>query len=570
MSGAATALGWALIHSLWQLAAVGAVAAVLLRAAGPERPRAQYGIALAALALCLFLPALGFAQGLAEAAAALPGPAGAGQILEPVQATPPGAASGGRLAWVAGRLGWLAAAWSLGVAVMAARLAGGWLTTVAWRRGALRAPEAWQGRFAGLARALGVRGRVLLLASARLATPVAVGLWRPVVLVPAALFTALPEAYLEALLAHELAHVARLDYLVNLFQGVVEVLCFHHPVVWWLSRRVRTVREHLCDDLAARAIGDPRRLALALDALDDVQPHLTPMALAARGGTLHERIRRLLNPLPASTSWSPGPALLLLAPFAALALRAGAPPAPPISADPAAIAALDALAVREALDPQLLRSMAWAESGLNPKARSPLGAMGVLQVMPATATRFGARDLADPGEVAAAGARYLRFLLDRYQGDTARAVAAYNCGEAALEAGRPGPEAETYRGLVLDLLRARAVQPAAPLGQGWVDGTLRRTGSTWTVWTRVSHRGGLKLEFLPENPDGKPYGTVTVGGGDPRDAWTESHPKVIMDLRGGTTVRVRCSDTAGGAMGEVSIPLDAAWKTFAFRMEARS
>jgi len=148
-------------------------------------------------------------------------------------------------------------------------------------------------------------------------------------------------------------------------------------------------------------------------------------------------------------------------------------------------------------------------------------------------------------------------------------VAAYNCGEEALDAGRPGPEAEAYRGLVLDLLRARAVQPAAPLERGWVDGTLRRTGSTWTVWTRVSHRGGLKLEFLPENPDGKPYGTVTVGGGDPRDAWTESHPKVIMDPRGGTTVRVRCTDAAGGASGEARIPLDGAWKTFAFHMEAR-
>jgi len=569
MNGVASALGWALVHSLWQLAAVGAVAAVLLRVAGPERPRAQYGIALGALVLCLIVPALGFAQGLAGGAAALPGTAGAEPALEAVQAAAPVALSGRRMAWVAGHLGWLTAAWSLGVAVMAARLAGGWLTTVAWRRRALQAPKAWQGRFAGLARAVGVRGRVLLLASARVATPVAVGLWRPVVLVPAALFTALPEAYLEALLAHELAHVARLDYLVNLFQGVIEVLCFHHPVVWWLSRRIRTVREHLCDDLAAKAIGDPRRLALALDALDDVQPNLTSLALAARGGILHERIRRLLNLPPATPSWPLGSAILLLAPFAALALRAGTPAPPPINAEAGAIAGLDALAAQEGLDPQLLRSVAWAESGLNPKAKSPLGALGVLQVMPATATRFGARNLADPGEVAAAGARYLKFLLDRYQGDTARAVAAYNCGEEALDAGRAGTEAEHYRGLVLDLLKARAVQPAAPLGRGWVDGTLRRTGSTWTVWTRVSHRGGLKLEFLPENPDARPYGTVMSGGGEPGDAWTESHPKVVMDLRGGTTVRVRCTDTSGGASGEARIPLDAAWKTFAFRMEAR-
>ncbi|BDU74851.1 M56 family metallopeptidase [Mesoterricola silvestris] len=566
MNGAVPALGWALVHSLWQLAVVGAVAALLLRAVGPGRPRAQYGIALGALVLCLVLPAAGFARGLAENSAALAGGAGAGAGLEAVPVPAPVTQAGGSLAWMAGHVGWIAVAWALGATAMGIRLGGGWLTTVAWRRRATGAPEAWEGRFAALARDLGVRGRVLLRASSRVATPVAVGLWRPVVLVPAALFTALPEAYLEALLAHELAHVARLDYLVNLFQGVIEVLCFHHPVVWWLSRRIRTAREHLCDDLAAKAIGDPRRLALALDALDDVQPHLTSLALAARGGILHERIRRLLTPPVVSRPGSLGPALVLLAPFAALALRAGTPAMPPIQADARVIAELDALAAREGLDPQLLRSMAWAESGLNPKARSPLGAQGILQVLPATATRFGARNLEDPGEVASAGARYLKFLLDRYKGDKAKAVAAYNCGEEALEAGRPGAEAEGYRALVLGLLEARAVQPAAPLGQGWVDGTLRRSGSTWTVWTRVSHRGPLKLEVLPEDPGGKPYGSVAAGGGEPGTPWTESHPRVTLDFRGGATVRVRCTDLLEGTSGEARVPLDGTWKTFAFQM----
>ncbi|HCZ33549.1 MAG TPA: hypothetical protein DHV93_08895, partial [Holophagaceae bacterium] len=103
--------------------------------------------------------------------------------------------------------------------------------------------------------------------------------------------------------------------------------------------------------------------------------------------------------------------------------------------------------------------MAWVESGFNAKAKSPKGATGLLQVMPGTARAHGATDLDDPDQVMAAGAKYLRALLDRYQGDVPKAVAAYNCGEKALDEGRITEEATRYRALVLDVLAAKAVQP---------------------------------------------------------------------------------------------------------------
>lgn len=580
MKQALEALAWALVHSLWQLALLGIVAALALRVAGGRRPKIQYLIAFTALGACLVWPLLTLLHGLGAQAAPAglpgPGPLNLAATVAVTSQTAPVVTWGERAtAFLASHLGWVVGAWTLGVFVMAVRMGGGWLATLAWQRTAVAPPEPWPGRCRSLVRTLGVSGRVLLLASTRVATPMVMGLWRPVVLVPAALFTRLPEAYLEALLAHELAHIARWDYGFNLLQSLIEVLCFHHPVVWWLSRRVRTLREHLCDDLAAKAIGEPRRLALALDALDDVQPLLNPMALAAGGGPLFERIQRLVRPqiLPGAPGWALAPMLALLAPFAAFAVRAQ--DAPPIAIQPESVAQIDALAAQEGLDPQLLRSIAWAESGFNPKAKSPLGALGILQVMPETAKKYGATDLSDPKQVAASGAHYLKFLLERYQGDVAKAVAAYNCGHEALDAGQIGAETVGYRALVLDLFQAKAVQPAAPLGEGAVEGTLRLQGNgeVWTADMRFSARGGCDLELLPEPVAGQQapaYGKITTGSTDAKlGPWRASHPVLMVKIPRGATIRVRCTDPVLGITGETRVKLDNTWKTFAFRMEPR-
>ena len=129
---------------------------------------------------------------------------------------------------------------------------------------------------------------------------------RPVVLVPAALLTRLSPDLLEALLAHELAHVRRHDYLVNLLQGAVEALLFYHPVVWWLSHRARAERELVADDMAAASLGDRHRVARALDALASLQSRPDPfpeLALAADGGSLVNRIRHLVSPRRPTVQW---------------------------------------------------------------------------------------------------------------------------------------------------------------------------------------------------------------------------------------------------------------------------
>src|SRR5690606_27960227 len=171
------------------------------------------------------------------------------------------------------------------------RLLGGLILTHRLRRGGTPIP-ALEGGLGELAERLGISRRVRLFASTRVDVPTALGWLRPVVLLPASALTGLTAAQLELILAHELAHIRRHDYLVSLLQGVGEALLFYHPLTWWVSRTLRVEREHACDNLALAATGAaPLALAESLARLE-VGRALPAPALAATGHLL-PRIRRL-------------------------------------------------------------------------------------------------------------------------------------------------------------------------------------------------------------------------------------------------------------------------------------
>jgi TonB family protein len=153
---------------------------------------------------------------------------------------------------------------------------------------------------------------VNLMQSAVVQVPTVIGWMRPVVLVPVSCLTGLSEVQIEAILAHELAHVRRHDYLVSVAQSVVEALLFYHPAVWWVSKQVRRERECCCDDVAVRMSGDRLAYARALSSLEEYRAGLPAMVLGANGGVLTMRIRRLLG-LKESAAGSRGAAIALLA-----------------------------------------------------------------------------------------------------------------------------------------------------------------------------------------------------------------------------------------------------------------
>ncbi|NOT88909.1 MAG: hypothetical protein HOP03_12080 [Lysobacter sp.] len=315
--GMVQAIGLTLLHSLWQCAAIGLVAWLALYALRNATPQARYAVACAALAACCLWPAAQLAHALLAPLPIQPVAIFSTPDSESAQATatnvllPPGTLSLDRM------LPWGVALWAVGTGAMLLRLLAG-LRWVARLRRSAQVPSdpTWQRRLDRLARRCGlskIRFAVLDDGSP-ISGPLAAGIWRPVVLVPAALLARMPVEMLDALLAHELAHIRRHDYLVNLFQRVAEALLFHHPVVWWLSHRIRLEREFVADALAAEVIGEPRRLAHALAELDRFTPHSPSLAQAANGGHLMSRIQSLLRPQPRTST------AIAMIPVAGLAL----------------------------------------------------------------------------------------------------------------------------------------------------------------------------------------------------------------------------------------------------------
>src|SRR5207248_3598485 len=153
----------------------------------------------------------------------------------------------------------------------------------------------WQTACRRIAYRLGLHAAAHVVESALVDVPTVVGWLRPAIILPVAAIAALSPAQVEAILAHELAHIRRHDYAVNLLQTIAETLLFYHPAVWWLSRRIRAEREHCCDDLAVSLCGDPIAYASALADLESLRSSDHRFAMAATGGSLLHRVRRLIG-----------------------------------------------------------------------------------------------------------------------------------------------------------------------------------------------------------------------------------------------------------------------------------
>ena len=338
----AQAVGWALLQFVWQGAVLGMLTAALLALLRKSAPDIRYVVGTIGLALMATMPVVTGVQ--ANRAATL---ATAGAIDMPVRAFTPDAVSA-RLAAPAplpqGRaraaadartsvlpavesgpwLPLLVFGWLCGVTVLSLRLASGWLWIQRMKRHRTVAPaKRWQQTAQKLARQLHIARPVRLLESAAVAVPTVIGWLRPVVLLPASALAALSPEQMEAILAHELAHVRRHDYLVNLLQTLVETLLFYHPAVWWLSRRIRAERENCCDDLAVSLCGDPYAYAQALADLEESRGAADRLVLAATGGSLLQRVRRLVG-APSHAGRGPGWAAGIAAVLLITGVAAGA------------------------------------------------------------------------------------------------------------------------------------------------------------------------------------------------------------------------------------------------------
>lgn len=305
-------LALALLHTLWQGVAAAAILWILLRRIGVDRPDARYWTAfgvLAGLLLCglttwaILDCRVPHSQALASrSTAAEPhradAPPASATTATPALAEPAADELPHRSIWSAVLL----AAWFLGVILMTVRMA--WL--VARSRRLMLGAEIEDGRLLSmveeLRRAFGIRRQLRMVEAIEGWGPAVSGAIQPVLAVPLCLLTGLPPDALRAVLAHELAHIRRHDYLLNLVQMAIESLLFFNPAVWWISRQIRIEREACCDALATQAVERPLALAEALSlCAEQVRVRIAPAAAFADEGRrrpqlLLDRVRRLLQP----------------------------------------------------------------------------------------------------------------------------------------------------------------------------------------------------------------------------------------------------------------------------------
>ena len=358
MNAAIHVAGWTLVHFAWQGALVALAAALALRLLRHATPQSRYVVGCLALAAMLVLPGA-TAWRLMSAADADMAPTRRAVFLRVT--SEPAAAHQDRLIVGIRRTAGAAVAvdgygsaapavlpaivtlWLAGVCLLLARLAGGW-----WRVHRLyhsactMPPSRWHVVAERVARQLGLTRLVHVVDAPFVDGPVVIGWLQPVILLPVAALSGLTAEQVRAILAHELAHVRRHDAFVNVAQTLAETLLFYHPAVWWVSARIRTEREHCCDDVALAVSGDAYAYASALAELESwraARPSV--LAMAATDGPLLHRVARLLAP-PASSpraGFTLTVALVLVLVVGAGALQLLGARQPPVPAGPEPVTA---------------------------------------------------------------------------------------------------------------------------------------------------------------------------------------------------------------------------------------
>jgi len=290
-------LALSLLHFLWQGAALAALAYVVMALC--RSAMARYAVGVATLTLMIAAPVGTFLvfraqeQSTWQAISSDTWIEVGSPTSQPLQHSPKNAPQHHETAPPYSL--WLVELWFAGVVLLSLRSAGGILLVERLRRKeTVPVTEELLEICISLQRRMRLTRAVRYCQSLRLDAPAVAGWIRPVVLLPMSALTGLTSPQLEAVIAHELAHIRRYDAFVNLFQVGVETLLFYHPAVWWLGKRVRAEREHCCDDAAVALCGSAVTYAHALTRMAESKP-APQLAMAANRSPLVERIARLLG-----------------------------------------------------------------------------------------------------------------------------------------------------------------------------------------------------------------------------------------------------------------------------------
>lgn len=320
-------LGWTLVHFIWQAALIAVVAAIVLKCVKKQAATLRYTITSLSLVMVVTAGVITFTQ--VTVSTPLPKmtsqPAFAIEQAEvvsdpfiPPETQPERTSTPPTFSWPAIKkrcisltepaipfvvMGWLAGVFGLSLLHL-----GGWAQLRKIRQQlSLPVSQDLQQRARDIALRLGVHKAFEVFESALVQVPAAFGHLKPVILLPAQAITGLSSEQIEIILAHELAHIKRCDYLINLLQTCIETLGFYHPAVWWLSHSIRQERENCCDDMVVNAFNNPVDYAKTLADMALIRSQQIDLAVASNGSSLVQRIERLA---PANARHNPKPTWL--------------------------------------------------------------------------------------------------------------------------------------------------------------------------------------------------------------------------------------------------------------------
>ena len=351
-------LGWCLLHSIWQITAIAILFWVAVQVLRNASPATRYwtgcvslilmaaapiltGVILAATSVTPDNPVLqvttltetpaldgvitqpadfpnvGDEVDLSSVGPSLmnigqPGqPGQLGQLGQPSQPEQPAEIREAAFAeWVQPVLPAMAVCWFVGVWIVLLRTTVGfWAAQRLRKSGVCAISDSIRKSATDLAEKMGVRQKIEIVQSSLVTAPATIGHWKPLILLPGSVMTGLTPRQLESVIAHELAHIRRHDFLVNAMQAVAESLLFYHPLMWWVSGTVRQERENCCDDEAVAACGRLTDYAEAMVVVDQLQGSAPVVSLAANGGSVLNRVRRLAG-RPISVRYRSGWCLL--------------------------------------------------------------------------------------------------------------------------------------------------------------------------------------------------------------------------------------------------------------------
>lgn len=297
------ALGWTMVHSLWQSILIALVLAFLMLGLQKQSARVRYLAAYISLFAVLILAILTFtdlyeftSQNIQQEITLLV--KANGIVPNNEESSFFQTFSQQLVYYFDEHLPLLVTGWLIGMAFFLLRFLGGlaYIQHLRYHRN-YPLPTHWQTKLEELAERIQLSRPLKLLESSLVKAPLAIGYLKPIILLPIGAINHLSVAQVEAILAHELAHIHRKDYLLNLFQSLIEVIFYYNPAVWWISANIRTERENCCDDIAIELCGSSLTYAKALVSLQElrqVHPGLA-MPFSTNKDQLLNRVRRILN-----------------------------------------------------------------------------------------------------------------------------------------------------------------------------------------------------------------------------------------------------------------------------------